>query len=67
MIPKGEIGLNLAWPTGARVWTAEVVGGLLHPVEELALTLVPRLSDLRDTALCRARFALPDSEQQRMH
>ncbi|MGR6924205.1 hypothetical protein ACU635_58930 [[Actinomadura] parvosata] len=62
VIPKGEIGLNLAWPSGARVWTAETCQrGLLHPTEELALTFVPRLADLRDTALGRARFPLPDS------
>ncbi|MGW6504298.1 hypothetical protein [Nonomuraea angiospora] len=58
--PKGEIGLNLAWPTGARTWTAETCQrGLLHPTEELALTFVPRLADLRGTALGRARFRLP--------
>ncbi len=68
VIPKGEIGLNLAWPAGVRVWTAEnCQQGLLHPVEELALTLVPRLSDLRDTALGRARFALPDIERRHKH
>ncbi|MFG1949282.1 hypothetical protein [Nonomuraea sp. NPDC048826] len=67
VIPKGEIGLNMAWPAGARVWTSEVGQGLLHPVEELALTLVPRLSDLRDTALGRARFTLPDGDQRRKH
>lgn len=60
--PKGEIGLNLAWPDGARAWTAETCRrGLLHPTEELSLTFVPRLSDLRDTALGRARFALTDT------
>ena len=57
VIPKGEIGLNMAWPAGARVWTADVSQGLLHPAEQLPLTLVPRLSDLRDTALGRARFS----------
>ncbi|MFG3438308.1 hypothetical protein ACGF0J_13785 [Nonomuraea sp. NPDC047897] len=58
VIPKGEIGLNLAWPAGVRAWTAEVCErGLLHPVEEFGVTLVPRLADLRDTALGRARFA----------
>ncbi|MFI6182519.1 hypothetical protein ACIA8R_43820 [Nonomuraea sp. NPDC051191] len=67
VIPKGEIGLNMAWPAGARIWTADVNEGVLHPAEELPLTLVPRLSDLRDTALGRARFTLPDSEQQRKH
>ncbi len=58
VIPKGEIGLNLAWPTGARAWVAETCQrGLLHPIENLPLTFVPRLADLRDTALGRARFA----------
>lgn len=58
VIPKGEIGLNLAWPAGARAWIAETCErGLLHPAEKLPLTFVPRLADLRDTALGRARFA----------
>ncbi|GAA0367314.1 hypothetical protein NE235_03245 [Actinoallomurus spadix] len=57
--PKGEIGLNLAWPTGARAWVAEACQqGLLHPTGELTLTFVPRLADLRETALGRARFAV---------
>ncbi|MGV9601304.1 hypothetical protein ACWDR1_32055 [Streptosporangium sandarakinum] len=59
VIPKGEIGLNLTWPAGARAWVADTCErGLLHPVEELHLTFVPRLADLRETALGRARFAL---------
>ena len=59
VIPKGEIGLNLAWPAPARAWTAETCQrGLLHPAEELPLTFIPRLADLRDTALGRARFSL---------
>ncbi|MGW3352644.1 hypothetical protein ACWDA3_55935 [Nonomuraea rubra] len=67
VIPKGEIGLNIAWPAGARVWTADVSQGRLHPTKERTLTLVPRLSNLRDTALGRARFALPDSDHRRRH
>ncbi|GAA2900781.1 hypothetical protein GCM10010517_66460 [Streptosporangium fragile] len=59
VIPKGEIGLNLAWPADARAWVTDTCQrGLLHPVEELELTFVPRLADLRETALGRARFAL---------
>jgi hypothetical protein len=59
VIPKGEIGLNLAWPQGARTWIAEACPrGLLHPVQELDLTFVPRLADLRETALGRARFPI---------
>ncbi|GAB3474700.1 hypothetical protein [Nocardiopsis coralliicola] len=62
VIPKGEIGLNIAWPTGVRAWVARTDDhGLLHPSEELDLTLVPRLADLRETALGRAQFALPTS------
>ncbi|MCD0450155.1 hypothetical protein LO762_13265 [Actinocorallia sp. API 0066] len=60
VIPKGEVGVNLAWPGGARTWIAErCPSGLLRPTEELDLTFVPRLADLRETALGRARFALP--------
>jgi hypothetical protein len=66
VIPKGEIGLNMAWPAGARVWTAETCQqGMLHPADELALTLVPRLSDLRDTALGRSRFAVSDMRERK--
>lgn len=58
VIPKGEIGLNLAYPSGVRAWVAETdAQGLLHPAEELPVTLVPRLADLRETALGRARFS----------
>ncbi len=60
VVPKGEVGVNLAWPGRARIWVAEPCHrGLLHPIEELDLTFVPRLADLRETALGRARFAFP--------
>ncbi|MFC5148988.1 hypothetical protein [Streptomyces aureoversilis] len=54
-IPKGEIGINPAYPrAGCRIWTAEVgAGGLVHPVEELDVSLVPRLAELRMTAMRR--------------
>ncbi|MFC1438008.1 hypothetical protein ABUW04_07025 [Streptacidiphilus sp. N1-10] len=64
-IPKGEIGINLAYPrAGHRVWTADLgTDGLLHPAEELEVTLVPRLTDLRSTALGFAAFARPPAPQ----
>ncbi|WP_424892381.1 hypothetical protein [Streptomyces sp. XH2] len=54
-LPKGEIGINPAYPrAGCRIWTAEVCpGGLVHPVEELNVSLVPRLAELRMTAMRR--------------
>ncbi|MEY9834891.1 hypothetical protein [Streptacidiphilus sp. EB103A] len=57
-IPKGEIGINLAYPKARhRVWTADIsADGLLHPDEELDVTLIPRLTDLRSTALGYAAF-----------
>ncbi|UWM52284.1 hypothetical protein N0X72_26535 [Streptomyces carpaticus] len=60
-MPKGEIGINPAYPASAcRVWTAEVCErGLLHPVEELKLTPVPRLADLDMTAMRRDSMGRP--------
>jgi hypothetical protein len=57
-IPKGEIGINLAYPKARhRVWTADIsADGLLHQDEELDVTLIPRLTDLRNTALGYAAF-----------
>ncbi|MGA5135190.1 hypothetical protein ACPCTO_35980 [Streptomyces olivoreticuli] len=54
-IPKGEIGINPAYPrAGCRVWAAETCPrGLVHPVEELDVSLVPRLAELRMTAMRR--------------
>lgn len=59
-LPKGEIGVNLAYPRGSyAVWTAETCDrGLLHPVEQLDVTFVPRLTDLRATALGKAAFRI---------
>ncbi|RKN59691.1 hypothetical protein D7231_34005 [Streptomyces klenkii] len=52
-LPKGEI--NPAYPrAGCRVRTAETCPrGLVHPVEELDVSLVPRLAELRMTAMRR--------------
>lgn len=57
-LPKGEIGVNLAYPRGSYVvWVAETCDrGLLHPVEQLDVTFTPRLTDLRATALGKAAF-----------
>ncbi|MFI6155066.1 hypothetical protein ACIBCA_20500 [Kitasatospora sp. NPDC051170] len=54
-IPKGEIGINTAYPRAAyAVWIAETCErGLLHPVERLDVTFVPRLADLSMTAMRR--------------
>ncbi len=61
VLPKGEIGFNLAFPRAAcAVWQAEACErGLLHPTEQLDLLPVPRLADLRGTALGRAAFPTP--------
>ncbi|MEU4406207.1 hypothetical protein AB0F88_16925 [Streptosporangium sp. NPDC023963] len=58
-LPKGEIGVNPASPAVASctVWEAETCErGLLHPVQQLDVIFVPRLTDLRSTALGRAAF-----------
>ncbi|WP_042426731.1 hypothetical protein [Streptacidiphilus anmyonensis] len=57
-IPKGEIGINLSYPhCGYRAWTADISpNGMLHAVDELDVTFIPRLTDLRYTALGYAHF-----------
>lgn len=54
-LPKGEIGVNPAYPNADfEVWTAETCRrGLLHPVDQLAVTFAPRLADLSMTAMRR--------------
>ena len=54
-IPKGEIGINPAYPRASRtVWVAETCErGLLHPVEQLDVTVLPRLAELSMTAMRR--------------
>lgn len=46
VIPKGEIGINPAYPRSAvRVWTAQQDSkGYLHPDEEIAAVLTPHLA-----------------------
>ncbi|GAA3386407.1 hypothetical protein [Streptomyces racemochromogenes] len=62
VLPKGEIGLNLAFPHATlTAWVAEQGDdGLLHPTEQLSLVPVPRLMDLRGTALGLAAFPAPN-------
>jgi hypothetical protein len=62
-IPKGEIGINPAYPAASpTVWVADICArGLLHPVEQLDVILIPRLTDLRMTALGKAAFARDQS------
>jgi hypothetical protein len=57
-LPKGEIGVNLAYPHGSyAVWTAQTCErGFLHPVDQLDVTFIPRLADLQATALGKAAF-----------
>ncbi|WP_329177525.1 hypothetical protein [Streptomyces sp. NBC_01477] len=59
--PKGEVGINPAYPDlDYRVWRAEQdAAGLLHPVEELALTIAPRLVDIKHTLMRSSRWAEP--------
>ena len=50
----GEIGVNPAYPAHHTVWLAETCErGLIHPVDELDVTFVPRMADLGMTALRR--------------
>ncbi|MBV9024021.1 MAG: hypothetical protein JO362_09550 [Streptomycetaceae bacterium] len=54
-IPKGEIGINTAYPRAdGKVWVSETCErGLLHPVERLDVTFLPRLTELSMTAMRR--------------
>ncbi|MFF8932291.1 hypothetical protein ACF1AO_34065 [Streptomyces longwoodensis] len=54
-LPKGEIGVNPAYPSAScAVWTADTCErGLLHPVDQLDVTFMPRLADLSMTAMRR--------------
>ncbi len=54
-IPKGEIGINPAYPRSrCTVWTAETCErGLLHPMDQLDVTFLPRLAELGMTAMRR--------------
>ncbi|MER5625862.1 hypothetical protein [Streptosporangium sp. NPDC002544] len=55
VLPKGEIGVNPAWPASPKVWAVETCDrGLLHPVEQLDVIFVPRLTDLYLTAIGHA-------------
>ncbi|QNP71556.1 hypothetical protein IAG44_20410 [Streptomyces roseirectus] len=56
-IPKGEIGINPAYPDLAyRVWRAEQDdAGRLHPVQQLDLTIAPRLVDIKHTLMRNSR------------
>ncbi|MER6302211.1 hypothetical protein ABT247_21985 [Kitasatospora sp. NPDC001539] len=52
-MPKGEIGINPAYPNlDYRVWRAEPdSAGHLHPTEQLALSIAPRLVDIKYTLM----------------
>lgn len=54
-LPKGEIGVNPAYPRSVHTaWVAETCErGLLHPIEQLDATFVPRLAELGMTAMRR--------------
>jgi hypothetical protein len=51
--PKGEIGINPAYPDlDYKIYTArQTPKGLLEPVDELKVKIVPRLIDLRHTLM----------------
>ena len=59
--PKGEVGINPAYPDlQYRVWRAEQdETGHLHPAEELALTIAPRLVDIKYTLMRNNKWAEP--------
>ncbi|MEV6616744.1 NAD-dependent epimerase/dehydratase family protein [Streptomyces sp. NPDC051051] len=53
-LPKGEIGVDPAYPADCAVWLAETCErGLIHPVDELDVAFVPRMADLGMTAMRR--------------
>ncbi|MCY0923005.1 hypothetical protein OS965_33505 [Streptomyces sp. H27-G5] len=60
-MPKGEIGINPAYPNLAyRIWRAEQDDtGHLHPAEELSLTIAPRLVDIKYTLMRNKQWTAP--------
>ncbi|MEU5700851.1 hypothetical protein [Streptomyces aurantiacus] len=53
-LPKGEIGVNPAYPADCTVWLAKTCKrGLVHPVDELNVAFAPRMADLSMTAMRR--------------
>nr|EIF91388.1 hypothetical protein [Streptomyces tsukubensis NRRL18488] len=62
-MPKGEVGINPAYPhLGYRVWRAERDDtGHVHPVEQLPLTIAPRLVDIKYTLMRNNQWAAPAS------
>ncbi|MDT0411012.1 MULTISPECIES: hypothetical protein [Streptomyces] len=60
-MPKGEVGINPAYPDlDYRVWRAEQdADGHLHPAEELALTIAPRLVDIKYTLMRNNQWTAP--------
>jgi hypothetical protein len=59
--PKGEVGINPAYPDlRYRIWRADQdSSGLLHPAEELPLTIAPRLVDIKHTLMRTNAIAEP--------
>lgn len=57
-IPKGEIGINPAYPDlQYRIFNAELDdAGHLHPTDELDLTIAPRLVDIKYTLMRNNRW-----------
>lgn len=60
-MPKGEVGINPAYPDlDYRVYLAESDDrGLLHPSEELDLTIAPRLVDIKYTLMRNNQWTAP--------
>lgn len=58
-IPKGEVGINPAYPDlQYRVLRAETDDrGLLHPTEQLDLTIAPRLVDIKHSLMRNSQWA----------
>ncbi|AWK09576.1 hypothetical protein DDQ41_12335 [Streptomyces spongiicola] len=61
-MPKGEVGINPAYPDlEYRVWRAEQDdAGRIHPVEQLDLTIAPRLVDIKYTLMRNNKWSVPE-------
>ncbi|MCE7080111.1 hypothetical protein [Streptomyces sp. ST2-7A] len=57
-IPKGELGINPAYPDlRYKIWSArQDDDGRLHPIDELDLTIAPRLVDIKYTLMRNNRW-----------
>ncbi|AJE87513.1 hypothetical protein SLNWT_7137 [Streptomyces albus] len=62
-MPKGEVGINPAYPDlEYRIFrAAQDDAGRVHPVDQLKLTIAPRLVDIKYTLMRNNKWSVPNS------